>query len=154
MDSNEKIPELIIKSLPEVTMGENGTQNQSIYQRLRYNEVLVKIIVHRLKMVNIRSIGNSVLLLTLFPIQKDTTVKIIRSAGSIRNVIRGQPYHRTKATIIRIVIMNEAIAQLTQAPLSISLRSRLLICDSTTSSCSLSSSVKRWPPFYVYILRF
>jgi len=65
MDSNEKMPELIIRSLPEVTMGENGTQNQSIYQRFRYNEVLVKIIVHRLKIVNIRSTGNSVLLLIL-----------------------------------------------------------------------------------------
>ena len=56
-DSKENIPELIIKSLPDDTEGANGCQNQSIYHRFRYSDVLVKIITHRLKIANINPIG-------------------------------------------------------------------------------------------------
>ena len=57
-----------------------------------------------------------------------------------------QPAYSTKAITIRNVMMKDATAQFTQAPLSSSFLSRLLIWDSTISSLSLSLSVIEWSP--------
>ncbi len=123
-----------------------------MYHILRYNEVLVKIMTQRLNIARILPTGFVVLCLTLAPIQHDIIENRIKSPGSIKNVIRFQPSYKTIAIINNIVMTNEAIAQLTQAPLSISLLSRLLICDSWISSSSFFFSVIWWPPVYVYIL--
>jgi hypothetical protein len=127
IDSNWNIPELIIKSLPEEIPGANGVQNQSIYHILRYSDVLVKMITHRLNIANILPIGFVVLCLSLTPIQHEIIENRIKSPGSIKKVIRYHPSHKTIAIINNIVMINDATAQLTQAPLSISLLSRLLI---------------------------
>jgi len=60
-DSKENIPEFIIRSLPDETAGEKGFQNQSIYHRLRYRDVLVNIMAQRLKIANIKPTGFDVL---------------------------------------------------------------------------------------------
>jgi hypothetical protein len=63
-----------------------------------------------------------------------------------------QPAYRTNAITIRNVIMNDAMAQFTQAPLSSSFLSRLLIWDSTISSLSLFLSVIGWSPSTVQVV--
>ena len=87
VDSKLKIPELIIKSFPDVIFGENGNQNQSIYHMLRYREVLVKIITHRLKIASILPIGRDVLSPRKFSIPQEINENTISNPGSIRNVI-------------------------------------------------------------------
>ena len=64
-DSKENIPEFIIRSLPDDIAGENGCQNQSIYHRFRYSDVLVNMITHKLNTASIVPIGLVVLSLTI-----------------------------------------------------------------------------------------
>lgn len=86
-DSKVKRPELIIRSLPEVITGEKGSQNQSIYHRLRYSDVLVKMMTQRLNIASIVPIGFCVLFFNRFSIQHEMIENPIRRKGSMRNVI-------------------------------------------------------------------
>jgi hypothetical protein len=87
IDSNENKPELIMRSLPDVTTGENGIQNQSMNHIFRYSEELVNTMTQRLEIARILPTGQSVLLFTLSPIQQEITENTIKRGGSMRNVI-------------------------------------------------------------------